>query len=110
MDELKRKYVLTHEHYTSVNQKKLLLVIKALLDFEIPDESLASIETLYFGGENEIYRYLLLDWDGEDSLFNIRSVGGFEQLVNLKSFSTTDNNVMIYQKMIDAGITVSLDI
>lgn len=36
-------------------------------------------------GGNEIYHILKPDWDGEDSLFDVVSVEGFQNLKNLKT-------------------------
>ena len=48
------------------------------LTLEISD--LEKIESLCFDGGNEIYHILKPDWDGEDSLFDVISVEGFQNL------------------------------
>lgn len=53
------------------------------LTLEISD--LEKVESLCFDGGNEIYHILRPDWDGEDSLFDVISVEGFQNLKNLKT-------------------------
>lgn len=68
---------------------------------------LEKIESLCFDGGNEIYHMLKPDWDGEDSLFDVQSVEGFQNLPNLK---TVDYISMCYPKVLEpfkqAGIKV----
>lgn len=52
------------------------------LTLEMSD--LEKIEYLCFDGGNEIYHLLKPDWEGEDSLFDVISVEGFQNLKNLK--------------------------
>lgn len=65
------------------------------------------IESLCFDGGNEIYHILKPDWDGEDSLFDVISVEGFQNLKNLK---TVEYISMCYPKVLEplkqAGIEV----
>ncbi|MDA7027896.1 ybaK/ebsC family protein [Bacillus sp. CLL-7-23] len=53
------------------------------LTLEVSD--LQKIEYLCFDGGNEIYHMLKPDWDGEDRLFDVGSVEGFQHLKNLKT-------------------------
>ena len=48
---------------------------------------LEKIESLCFDGGNEIYHILKPDWDGEDGLFDVISVEGFQNLKNLKQWN-----------------------
>lgn len=68
---------------------------------------LDKIDNLCFDGGNEIYHMLKPDWDGEDSLFDIVSVEGFQVLKNLK---TVDYFSMCHPKVLNsfkqAGIQV----
>lgn len=63
--------------------------IEALMNYfaalTLTETDLAKIDTLYLDGGNEIYLMLKPDWDGEDDLFDIVSVGGFEHLLNLET-------------------------
>jgi hypothetical protein len=54
-------------------------------NLELNSEDLNKVTELCFDGGNEIYFSLQPDWDGEDEKFDIKSVGGFENLKNLKS-------------------------
>ncbi|UOB77016.1 ybaK/ebsC family protein [Bacillus sp. ZJS3] len=75
------------------------------LTLEISD--LEKIESLCFDGGNEIYHILKPDWDGEDSLFDVISVEGFQNLKNLK---TVEYISMCYPKVLEplkqAGIEI----
>lgn len=65
------------------------------------------IESLCFDGGNEIYHILKPDWDGEDSLFDVRSVEGFQNLTNLKTvdyISMCDPEVL--EPFKEAGIEI----
>ncbi len=46
---------------------------------------LEKIESLCFDGGNEIYHILKPDWDGEDGLFDVISVEGFQNLKKSKN-------------------------
>ncbi|MCU5337712.1 ybaK/ebsC family protein [Bacillus cereus] len=75
------------------------------LTLELSD--LEKIESLCFDGGNEIYHILKPDWDGEDSLFDVISVEGFQILKNLKSVEYIS---MCYPKVLEpfkkAGIEI----
>lgn len=66
------------------------------LTLEISD--LEKIDYLCFDGGNRIYHILKPDWDGEDSLFDIVSVEGFQNLKNLK---TVDYFSMCFPKVLE---------
>ncbi|MGN5652117.1 DUF6892 domain-containing protein [Bacillus sp. Brlt_9] len=75
------------------------------LTLEIND--LEKIESLCFDGGNEVYHILKPDWDGEDNLFDVTSVEGFQILKNLK---TVEYISMCYPKVLEpfkkAGIEI----
>jgi len=52
----------------------------------IEQKLLNKIESLKPDGGDSSYLFLINDWDGEDDLFNIKSIEGIELLKNLKSF------------------------
>lgn len=56
-----------------------------LADLHLQKSDLDKVESLCFDGGNEIYHILKPDWDGEDSLFDVQSVEGFQNLKNLKT-------------------------
>jgi len=82
--------------------------IKEYLEkLHLDSTDLDKIDSLCFDGGNEIYHILKPDWDGEDNLFDVVSVEGFQNLKNLK---TVDYISMCYPKVLElfekAGIEV----
>lgn len=59
-------------------------IAEFLQKVRLTDEDLAKVEKLYFDGGNEIYEFIYQDWQGEDEIFEVYSVVGFEKLPNLK--------------------------
>ncbi|MGW0781931.1 DUF6892 domain-containing protein [Streptomyces sp. NPDC002913] len=53
---------------------------------EIPAELLATVEELTFDGGNQVFMECAPVWDGEDDLFDVRSLDDLELLPNLKRF------------------------
>lgn len=53
---------------------------------EIPTEMLASVEALTFDGGLQVFQECAPVWDGEDDLFDIRSLDDLDLLPNLKLF------------------------
>ena len=74
---------------------------------KLTDEDLGKVTELCFDGGNDIYQIICPFWDGESSYFDIRDVGGFELLKNLKSVTCIS---MLGRDQIDrfrsAGISV----
>lgn len=62
-------------------------------------EYLMQVEYLCFDGGNEIYDLICYCWDGEDSLFDITSIKGYELLPNLKSvfYSSLCEESLLYE-------------
>ncbi|MER5479086.1 hypothetical protein ABT026_19265 [Streptomyces sp. NPDC002734] len=54
---------------------------------EIPAELLATVEELTFDGGHQVYMECAPVWDGEDDLFNVRSLEDLDLLPNLKVFT-----------------------
>lgn len=105
LEGLIEKYTENYEWYTGAGPINEMLQFFAELHIEQKD--LDKVTELCFDGGNEIYSYILPDWDGEDSLFDIQSVGGFERLKNLKSveyISMLDEEVL--EPMKEHGITI----
>ncbi|MFE6104620.1 DUF6892 domain-containing protein [Streptomyces laurentii] len=50
---------------------------------EIPDELLATVDELVFDGGLKVYRECAPVWDGEDDLFDVRSLDDLDLLPNL---------------------------
>lgn len=71
------------EWYT--DQPPIAALMNYFATLQLTEADLAKIDTLYLDGGNEIYLMLKPDWDGEDELFDITSVAGFEHLPNLET-------------------------
>jgi len=78
-----------------------------LRNVELTDDDLDKVTELCFDGGNDIYQIVCPFWDGESAYFDIRDIGGFELLKNLKSATCIS---MIPRDQIDrlrsAGISV----
>ena len=59
-------------------------ILKFLENVELIEEDLEKVDEICIDGGLEIYGILCPNWDGEDELFEIKSVKGFEKLKNLK--------------------------
>ena len=59
-------------------------MLKYLEDLELTASDLAKVTSLCFDGGNEIYFYLMPDWDGESDEFDVHSVVDAALLPNLK--------------------------
>jgi hypothetical protein len=55
-----------------------------LVRYPLTASHLAAVESINFDAGNEIYTYPLPFWDGETGDFDIKSLEGIEQLVNLR--------------------------
>jgi len=104
--KLQDEYVANFEWHTEKG------IIQEILSFcenlVLTENDLEKIDELCFDGGNEIYALLLPDWGGEDYLFDISSVKGFEKLVNLKKIlyiSMCEDEIM--QPFIESGIEIS---
>ncbi|WP_144473603.1 DUF6892 domain-containing protein [Bacillus tropicus] len=105
LKDLIDKYTNHFEWYAGAGP---IVEIRAFLEELILETSdLEKIESLCFDGGNEIYHILKPDWDGEDSLFDVISVEGFQNLKNLK---TVEYISMCYPKVLEplkqAGIEI----
>lgn len=56
-------------------------------DLEIPAELLATVEELTFDGGHQVFMECAPVWDGEDDLFDVRSLDDLDLLPNLKLFT-----------------------
>ncbi|GAA3085759.1 hypothetical protein GCM10017562_64700 [Streptomyces roseofulvus] len=64
-------------------------------DLVIGDEHLAEVETLCFDAGLEVYRHCAPAWDGEDDLFDIRSLDDLALLPNLRRVTAVDAGVLV---------------
>jgi hypothetical protein len=55
-------------------------------ELDIPAELLATVEELLFDGGNQVFMECAPVWDGEDDLFDVRSLEDLDLLPNLKTF------------------------
>ena len=69
----------------------LIEVKKWFNDLPIPASMSDKITELYFDGGNEIYSQLIPQWDGEDNIYDIKSLNEEElaQFPNLKKIDGT---------------------
>ncbi|KAB2459778.1 ybaK/ebsC family protein [Bacillus sp. CH126_4D] len=105
LTDLINKYTNSFEWYSGVGPIVEIKDYLENLNLEMSD--LEKIESLCFDGGNEIYQILKPDWDGEDSLFDVLSVEGFQILKNLK---TVEYILMCYPTVLEpfnkAGIEI----
>lgn len=76
-------------------------------NLRLTETDLAQVDYLIFDGGEEIYSIIMPDWDGESDDFEVRSVKGFEQLINLETveyISMCDEELM--KTFEEAGIEV----
>ncbi|MED3895393.1 MULTISPECIES: DUF6892 domain-containing protein [Priestia] len=83
LTDLKDKYTNNFEWYSGAGP--IVEIRDYLEELTLEMSDLEKIESLCFNGGNEIYHILKPDWDGEDSLFDVLSVEGFQSLTNLKT-------------------------
>ena len=61
-----------------------VIILKFLENVELTEEDLEKVDEICIGGGLEIYGILCPNWDGEDELFEMKNIKGFEKLKNLK--------------------------
>ncbi|WP_147534921.1 DUF6892 domain-containing protein [Bacillus marasmi] len=91
LTDLKNKNTNSFDWYSG--SEPIVEIKEYLEELTIEKSDLEKIENLCFDGGNEIYHIIKPDWDGEDSLFDVTSVEGFQNLKNLK---TVDNISMCF--------------
>lgn len=62
-------------------------VMEFYRDLELGPELLARVTSLTPDGGDAVYEYATHVWDGEDDQFDVSSIEGIEQLVNLERFA-----------------------
>ncbi|QPK93651.1 hypothetical protein HCQ94_03390 [Actinomyces sp. zg-332] len=60
-------------------------------NLELTEEDLLKVQTLVFDGGLEIYHKICPDWDGEDDMFLVTSISGYEKLSILKEVHYISN-------------------
>lgn len=89
------------------DSEPIIEIIQYLENLPLSIDDLHKIDSLCFDGGNAIYHIIKPDWDGEDELFDIESVAGFEVLKNLKTvdyIALCDPNVL--KPLQEAGIDI----
>ncbi|MFF5501339.1 DUF6892 domain-containing protein [Streptomyces roseolus] len=61
---------------------------------EIPAELLATVEELCFDAGTEVFRHCAPAWDGEDDLFDVRSLDDLDLLPNLREVTFVEDGVL----------------
>ncbi|QJX80117.1 DUF6892 domain-containing protein [Priestia megaterium] len=87
LKELEAKYNNNYEWYSDA--EPIVQILDYLKSLKLETSDLEKIEYLCFDGGNEIYGIIKPDWDGEDELFDVTSVEGFQHLKNLKRVDYT---------------------
>ena len=87
LQNLKEKYTNDYWNWSEEEFEEKEGLIPEMFEYfanlKLEQNDLAKITALCFDGGNEIYFYLCPDWDGENDLFDVTSVDGFEKLPNL---------------------------
>ncbi|MET8971528.1 DUF6892 domain-containing protein [Streptomyces hydrogenans] len=61
---------------------------------EIPAELLATVEELCFDAGTDVFRHCAPAWDGEDDLFDVRSLDDLGLLPNLREVTFVEDGVL----------------
>ncbi|MEU2548375.1 hypothetical protein ABZ618_23535 [Streptomyces roseolus] len=61
---------------------------------EIPAELLATVEELCFDAGADVFRHCAPAWDGEDDLFDVRSLDDLDLLPNLREVTFVEDGVL----------------
>ncbi|OHY75259.1 ybaK/ebsC family protein [Priestia aryabhattai] len=105
LTDLKDKYTNNFEWYSGAGP--IVEIRNYLEELTLEKSDLEKIESLCFDGGNEIYHILKPDWDGEDSLFDVLSVEGFQNLTNLK---TVDYISMCHPEVLESFKQAGIEI
>lgn len=81
LEEMNEKYV---DDYDGDEYECIPEMIEFFENLELTDEDLSLVTELCFDGGEDIYLMIMPDWDGESEEFDVKSIGGFENLSNLK--------------------------
>lgn len=76
--------------YVEANRLEYTILPEARAYFQelkIPADLLASVEELTFDGGHQVFMECAPVWDGEDDLFDVRSLDDLDLLPNLKLFT-----------------------
>ncbi|WP_411105096.1 DUF6892 domain-containing protein [Streptomyces sp. cmx-4-9] len=76
---------------------------------EIPDELLARVEELCFDAGAEVFRHCAPAWDGEDDLFDVRSLDDLALLPNLRKVTFVEDGVLAVPDAADTFAASGID-
>lgn len=102
LTEMIERYVDEYEEFACIPK-----MVEYFENLRLTETDLAQVDYLIFDGGEEIYSIIMPDWDGESDDFEVRSVKGFEQLINLETveyISMCDEELM--KTFEEAGIEV----
>ncbi|MGM7680603.1 DUF6892 domain-containing protein [Cytobacillus sp. Hm23] len=84
LQKLEERFVDNYEWYE--DNPPIPELMQYFSELVLEESDLNSITELVFDGGNEIYAsYLKPDWDGDDDIFDVKSIEGYQKLVNLKT-------------------------
>lgn len=104
LTEMIERYV---DGYEGENFECIPKMVEYFENLRLTETDLAQVDYLIFDGGEEIYSIIMPNWDGESDDFEVRSVKGFEHLINLEEveyISMCDEDLM--KTFEEAGIGV----
>lgn len=82
LERLKERYTDNYDLYN--DEGPIEEMLEYFEELHLTKEDLDNVTELCFDGGNDIYGIIYPEWDGEDDLFTVESVEGFEILKNLQ--------------------------
>ncbi|NAS18144.1 DUF6892 domain-containing protein [Clostridium butyricum] len=81
LEEMNEKYVAVYE---GDGFECIPEMVEFFENLNLTKEDLALVKELCFDGGEEIYFMIMPEYDGESDAFDVKSIGGFEKLPNLR--------------------------
>lgn len=81
LEEMNEKYV---DMYEGDGFECIPEMVEFFENLNLTKEDLSLVTELCFDGGEEIYFMIMPDYDGESDEFDVKSIGGFEKLPNLR--------------------------
>lgn len=81
LEEMNEKYVAVYE---GDGFECIPEMVEFFENLNLTKEDLALVTELCFDGGEEIYFMIMPEYDGESDEFDVKSIGGFEKLPNLR--------------------------
>lgn len=81
LEEMNEKYVAVYE---GDGFECIPEMVEFFENLNLTKEDLALVKELCFDGGEEIYFMIMPEYDGESDEFDVKSIGGFEKLPNLR--------------------------